>query len=108
MKGSVIGMTKNEFAERLSKASGLDNETSLNVLTALEDKNIFSKAERKNIAAEISVKAGCSAEESERIRKQMMKMISDEIKRQSKVLFAVSAVVLAVLFITGIFKGKEK
>ncbi|MBR1423463.1 MAG: hypothetical protein IJ571_08505 [Ruminococcus sp.] len=108
MKGCVIGMTKNEFASRVSKATGLDDETSLKVLTALEDKNVFSKAEQKNIAAAISEQADCSTEEGEKIRRQVMKIISDEIKVQSKHMLAASVVVLTVLFIAGIIKGKEK
>lgn len=90
-------MTKNTFAKRLSEQTGLDRETAMKVLGCIDERNIFSKKEQALIAGDIAETAGCGAAEGEKIRRAMMKLISDEIKRQSKVILKVSAAVLVIL-----------
>ena len=100
-------MTKKQFARRLSERTGLSTEKASEVIDCLDDKNIFSKKEQRVIDAEIAVKAGCDEARGEEIRKEMMKLISEEIKRQSKVILAVCAVITAILFVKKV-KGKAK
>lgn len=101
-------MTNNEFARRISKATGIDNDKSLLVLETLSDKNIFSKKEQKNIAEEIVAAVGCDTEKGEEIRNSMMQILSAEIKKQSKALLIASGAVIGTLMILKIFKDKEK
>jgi len=101
-------MTNNEFARKISEATGIDNDKSLLVLETLSDKNVFSQKEQKNIAEEISAAIGCDTEKGEEIRYNMMQILSAEIKKQSKALLIASGAVIGTLMILKIFKNKEK
>lgn len=101
-------MNKKQFVKRLSERTGFSSGTAAEVIECLDDKNIFSKKEQSVIAAEIAVRAGCDEARAEEIRKDMMKIISEEIRRQSRGILKVCAAVIAVLLITAKLKGKAK
>ena len=101
-------MNKKTFAERISERTGLDTEKSLAVLNTLDNKNIFSRKEHKAIAEQISTAVGCDTDRGEEIRKDMMQIISEEIKKQSKTMLIAGGAVIGALIVLRLFTGKEK
>lgn len=101
-------MTETTFAKRIAERTGLDLDKCLAVLKTLDNKNIFSKAEQRTIAEEISDAVGCDTAKGEEIRKDMMQIISEEIKKQSKTMLIAGGVVIGTLIALRIFTGKRK
>ena len=102
-------MNKNGLAERLSEKTGLDTAACLNILDKADKINIFSKTERSKVRAAVSEAVGCDEKQAEKIRKDMISVISGEVKRAlPKAVISVALLFAAAVLTVKLIKGRKR
>ena len=99
-------MNKKEFAKRVSETTGLDEAASAAVIDRIENYNVFNKKENDAVRAAIAETAGCDDEQAEKIRSEIMSVMSGEAKHQiPKAIFGVIALAALILLGVKLIKG---